>query len=361
MRTPGVVFALLLVGPRADACPNCTISVDLPPSVASATNIYLGRVVRPLDQRQVEVRVERVLRGPLTKGQLVKVPMRRSGIPLIRAKEDLGRLLLLSDPTPGENDWTYPVLDPEFEDEVRFLMQKKPRKLTSAAQAIVVAQGISDEASNAGLHYLRRHRAEVTAPLIKAAEHLTSALVSNRAHYWDWIRLQNLVRALVGKVGPASPAFAKVRAYVLQEAQRFLDHTWRPLDVKAILDPAVPTVRDLSPHCLRGRVLGVVLANTELPSLRAEIRRRVESAYPKLDGEGIACAVSTLVSTAVSKPASLTPLKQAEKNDAIAAGLYDAAGALRGAPARAALRHAASMTRNAALLKAIADRLEVRR
>jgi hypothetical protein len=357
MRAPAVVLALvLIVGPRAEACPNCTISVDLPPSIASATNIYLGRVVRSLDQRQVEVRVERVLRGPLTQGQRVKVAVRRAGIPVINAKEDLGRLLLLSDPTSAEGEWTYPVLAPEFEDEVRFLMQKKPRKLTSAAQAIGVAQGISDEASNAGLDYLRRHR-EVTEPLIKAVEHLTSVLVSNRGRYWDWIRLQHLVRALVGNVGPASPAFAKVRAYLLSEVQRFLDHTWRPLDVKAILEPAVPTVRDLSPHCVRGQILGLALA-IAAPSLRGEIRRRVESAYPKLAGEGIACAVWTLVSTAVSKPASLGPLKQAEQNDAIAAGLYDAAGTIGEAPARAALRRAASLTKKAALLKAIADRLD---
>jgi hypothetical protein len=359
MRHPTIIVALLgvlLPGGRADACPKCNLGF-LPESVKSSRNIFLGRVVRPLKQERVEVRVEKVLRGPLKKDQLTDVPVRDPVWPirLINVKRDIGKLLLLSDPVSKSGDTVFPVLDPIFEEEVRLLMQSKPR-ITSVAHAIRMIQGVSDVSYKAGLKYIRRHRKAATEPLIRETERIRTAVFadrkadrySNQASERDIFRLATLVRALLSGVSVGSPGYAKSRAYVRSRVKSFLGHIWQDR----------PSRKAVSSR--RTMFLNWLIENTANNGrLRREIRRRLVRGYPSLKGQGIVAAVYTLVVNEMSPPSSFRSRNHAGKNEAMAAGLYHAAvnGQLSETRQVAILERAAALANSAALKKRISEEI----
>jgi hypothetical protein len=335
------VLLTLLLAPRADACPLCVRPHRLAASIRSARNIYLGQVERAPADKPAEVRVVKVLRGTMKQDQLVKVSLRPT-------RYRLGQILLLSDPTAKPT--CYPVLALELEDEVRFLIQKNPR-ISSLAEAIRLAQGVSDEAAAAGFKYIRRRRKRATGLLIKAIDDLRPGIFSGPPVLnWDrpagrsGDKLKLLITALLSGVDARSPGYARTRAFLLREVKRYLRHGWQDLN---------PKVAPSSPD-IRGIYLNWLLSNMKAHGrLRKAVWRSLKRGYPRLKGEGIANAVYAAVSSGTSSPAAFKAPAPKKKDEATATGLYLAGIQLQDDASRAALKRARALTGRATLKKAI--------
>jgi hypothetical protein len=297
-------------------------------------------VKRLLKNNRAEVEVVRVLRGTLKQGQLVKT----------RVSHDngkVGKLVCVFLP----HVWVPWQRAVDLEDEVRFLLRKKPR-ITDMADAVRRVQDISDLGSGMGMKYIRRHRKQATALLIKTIEQRKALVFSGKRGFWGDRRLRKLIIALLTSVD------AKTRAYVLREVQSLLGHKW--LDLPKMKERHhVPNKPDS-----RGEYLEWMLSFLKDSRLQKEAGRRLLKGLPRLRGRGIACVVFALVYSGSVSPASFKRSPRAKRNDALALGLYFALNAGGGniplaspvkRPDREVLKtRIRALTKNAALLELVA-------
>ena len=326
------LLATLLAPAPAGACPACYLQGSLAPAVKAARTIYVGDAVRSIGPARVELKVSRVLRGSLKIGQRVQVRA-------MLVDGQLGKPVLVIEPA----EWPSgaPAIGGELEDEVRFLMQRRPR-IASADEAVRRAAGVSVEARAAGRRYLRSHRQGASALLIREIERLKPLVLASKQGFFDEHRLEHLVGELLAEVD------APARAWALGEVDGFLRRPWRALRKNGVLDDPGS----------RGLLLEWLLSSVSRKHvLRGELRRRLESGLGRLAGEGIALAVYALAGSGTTRPSDHGPLAKDEQTHAVAMGLFlaglRAAREGESAKARALLGRARTLARSAALRTAV--------
>lgn len=168
------------------ACPACNINNYLDDSVRSSHDIFVGRVIRQIDEHTAEVEVVRRLRTWYKVGSKVKTKM-------FHASKDIGKQFIFSDPT----SWppTFEVLPLEFEDEVLFLIQEKP-SIANTLEAIRRVQGVSRRTQGIGLGYVWNHHEQAVGPIIDRLEALMCKVFSSGDVSFGEHRLGQLLKAL---------------------------------------------------------------------------------------------------------------------------------------------------------------------
>jgi hypothetical protein len=195
-------------------------------SVESSTDVYIARVLSCDDAAEAfDVQVIRVLKGKVKAGASV-----RRGKEDYLHKEDIGLELLFSNPKPVFAP-TFPVLTPEFEDEVSFLIawhrenekaepnseppetelsndESKPKRrrerrevdpaslIKDLPEAIRRIQGISYSTSEAGSNYIKLHPEGALEALMKSADELMVVIRNSKDATWLVYREGRLIDAI---------------------------------------------------------------------------------------------------------------------------------------------------------------------
>jgi hypothetical protein len=219
MRRPGravAVAVLLLFMPAVLACPACNIFNYLATSIRSSSKIFVGKVLKEVDENHAEVEVTKVLRGDYAIGAIVNLEV-------YRAKEEIGKTYIFSNPT----SWPprFEVLTLDFEDEIKFLMQEKP-EIASVAEAIKRVQGISVETHKLGMTYLLEHHEAAIAPLLAELKSLTPDVLNDKPVFFGTYRLGKLLEALLANPSDAAKDYciAELNAMAALPAQ---DIDWK--------------------------------------------------------------------------------------------------------------------------------------
>lgn len=210
------------------ACPYCNIHNHLSGTASTATNIFVGKTVKRIADDEFEVEVIRSIAGKLKAKQKVRVNQWVD-------KEDSGKPLLFSLGATTFPD--FPVLPPEFENEMAFLTKvmkpvapkskakAKPSddeeadlkvrreissyKVSGVKEAIQLAQGVSNESRDVGMDYLHEAKDFPVKDMVEAIRATRQRALADGAHSWDNYRLACLIEALFVGKKPEVEAYAR--------------------------------------------------------------------------------------------------------------------------------------------------------
>jgi hypothetical protein len=341
---------------QAVGCPYCNIHNFLASSVKSSKNIFLGEVIRQVDDETASIRVLKVLRGDHKVGLKVNGKMYRS-------EKAVGERFIFSDPT----SWppTFEVLPQDFEDEVQFLIQDKP-SVDNMEEAIKRVQGVSVETQRIGMEYIAERHAAAVQPLIAELNSLMPQVFSNKDIFFGEHRLGKLAEALLLK--PTDDGrefvFSQIDAFPGRQSSVFGWDVWLVSFLVAIGASLVITLflwlgthlflRRPFPHSVRSLLIFVISTSTILvcaawysypvpgsPSSRGVFLRDVLSATTKHQdlsaavrehmfdlcstwrGTALADGVYAMVLAEITTPDELqTRLSNKVSADTLALGLY---------------------------------------
>lgn len=293
------VVAMFVFYPgRVFACPHCNVHNYLAASVRSSTNIFVGKVIRAVDDKTAEVEVVKSLRGDYEVGSKVKTKMYKS-------KDYLDKQFIFSNPTSW--DPRFEVLTPDYEDEVLFLMEEEP-SVNSVKQAIKRVQGVSVMTQAIGMEYLTKHYDEATDPLIKEIKILMPKVLSEDDVFFGEHRLGKLLEALLSKESDQAKEF--VLTCITQMGQE--------KDKKINWESIPNTVSS------QGVFLSDIFRHSQKHNTYAQaLSSRLNTVLPTLSETALAETAYALV---VSETDTLENMKKrlesANNPDAIALGLY---------------------------------------
>ncbi len=293
-----VMVFTVLGGNRAVACPACNIHNYLAGSVQSSTNIFHGKVVRQVDDRTAEVEVLKVLRGKYKVGSTVKSEMYGS-------KGHIGKKFIFSNPTSRPP--SFEVLQLQFEDEVLFLIQKKP-KVSNVKEAIKRLQGVSVMTQSIGMEYLTNHYDKAITPLIAEINTLMPKVFSTHDVFFGEHRLGKLMEALVYRESNHAKEYALSWIDGLPKLKEE-KIGWTSIPHNASSRGVF--LRDMLRHSRKHKEF----SNT--------LRKRLLTHLPNLSSRTLADAVYALVlSESAAANDIQTILKKNKSSDMLALGLY---------------------------------------
>lgn len=289
---------LFIIGTPVYACPECNIHNYLAGSVRSSTNIFQGEVLSQVDDRTVEVRVLKVLRGTHTVGSKVKSTM-------YGANEYVGKKFIFSNPTSRPP--TFEVLPPEMEEEILFLLRKDP-SVDNIKDAVKWVQGVSVETQKIGMDYIQNHHDVAVKPLIVELNALMPQVFSADNVFFGEHRLSQLVTALFLKPTDAGRDFA------VSQIEALTKQKLREIDWKVV--PRAPSSR--------GVFLRDILCQTQkLPDVSASVNTTINRIYPKLSGILLAEVNFAMILSGAATPDFLqSKIKDDGISDMLALGLY---------------------------------------
>lgn len=292
----------LCLTPAAHACPACNIHNYLASSVQSSDNVFLGKVLKQIDDRTAQVKVLKVLHGNHQVGEIVKTEM-------WQPNDHIDETFIFSDP----DAWppTFEVLLPAFENEIVFLLQKEPA-VNTIDQAITRVQGVSTVTQRIGMAYLADNHAKAVDPLINAISELMPDVFASDDVFFGEHRLGKLVQALLRN--ESKPVEQFVLNYIdglSNQAPRKID--WQ--EIPRYASSQAVFLRDLLRH------------SEDQEELHQTLCERLIKQLPALSGAELADAVYALV---LLDPAMLGAIQSAledteETNNSIALGLHYAA------------------------------------
>jgi hypothetical protein len=341
----GLAFVLafwLCLDRPAQACPHCNQHNLLYSSIWSSTYVIVGKIVEEVDEHHGKVEVVKTIRGKYAPGEKLTVWKYKS--------QELGEKCIFTDSDEGST-----ILPLSMEDEVTFLVAlhdgtggkiyrhprsrffstsgpstqpaveevhanpRDPYRIGSVAEAVLRLTGISNQSRAMGTDYVMNMDTYPTEAIILVLDE------RRKEKDTDGYAACCLLDALTFK--PSD----KGTQYVLSLAMELSTNAGDKIDwVKLSQLP--------SPN---GKLLAVALGFGEmkdgfwwvvdyrgpanrklLPELRAQVRKVVLDAYPKMDVKTMADATYALIETHSATPEQLLALiKDGDKNG-FALGMY---------------------------------------
>ncbi|MCP4156800.1 MAG: hypothetical protein GY757_54305 [bacterium] len=289
---------------QANACPACNIHNYLAKSVRNSTKIFHGKVIRQINKYKADVEVLKVLRGKVRVRSRVQCRMYNS-------KEYTGQKFIFSNPISREPMFgaspTFEVLHLEYEDEVLFLMKKKPA-VKNLKEAVKRVQGVSVMTQDIGMKYLTAHYDKAKAPLVTELERLMPEVFSGKDIFYGEHRLGKLLEALL-----------------LRESQHAKEFTFSYIDqLTKLKGESIDWASFPYKASARGVFLRDLLKHSQKhKELAAALRTRLQAILPKLSGSTLADCVYAVAASKTETADGVCKLMSEDASaDMFALGLF---------------------------------------